>query len=89
MTIKSTLTLERFPIEWTQLNEMESPKFKDLEHGGIKKVGQLFENIHQAPIKVDAFRFSTHCKPQLDGARRRLRIPNKAPEGRGRRTVFM
>jgi hypothetical protein len=40
-----TLMLERFPIRWNHLIEKESIRFKELEHVGIEKVGQLFRNM--------------------------------------------
>src|ERR1700730_7933569 len=37
--------LERFPITWNHVIEKESLKCKDLEHGGIEKVEQVFRDM--------------------------------------------
>jgi hypothetical protein len=41
--------LERFPIRWNHLIEKESLRFKELEHGLIEKVDQLFQNMPYPP----------------------------------------
>jgi hypothetical protein len=40
-------TRERFPIRWNHLIEKESLRFKEVEHVGLEKVGQLFRNMLQ------------------------------------------
>ena len=37
--------LERLPTRWTHLIDKESLRFKELEHVGLKKAGQLFRNM--------------------------------------------
>ncbi len=41
--------LARFPIGWNPLIEKESLGFKELEHAGIEKAGQLFRNMLYGP----------------------------------------
>jgi hypothetical protein len=43
--IKTREPLERFPIGRNHLIEKESLRFKEVEHAGIEKAGQLFQNM--------------------------------------------
>jgi len=37
--------LERLPTRWTHLIDKEQLRFKELEHVGLEKAGQLFRNM--------------------------------------------
>ena len=39
---RATPTLERIPIKWNHLIDMDALKFKELKHAQIEKVEQLF-----------------------------------------------
>jgi hypothetical protein len=43
--IKTREPLERFPIGRNHLIEKESLRFKEVEHAGIEKGGQLFRTM--------------------------------------------
>jgi hypothetical protein len=61
--------LERFPIGWNHLIEMESLSFKELEHVLIEKVGQTPPRQFGAAFEISLIRV---LRQELDSHRQAL-----------------